>query len=178
MPPVVYLLKIRVVGSPAFVSIERLEYRENMTCQDHNMAKWHTGNMSIISTGGCSFRFDWAQVLVYFNADFTLGVITECSSPEKIRHVLYSPFAMDNPLPTKTEVQDVVMQYEGDTIHLNDTFENFKTFPYKNKSIPKCFCSNDTHPQQKSHLFGDFRYVILVCFLLFSLLSLWFSCLD
>lgn len=168
--PLVYLVSIKIVRNSNFVSIIRAEYDESGACQDQNRVTWHSGNMSVESKAksGCSYAFQWESVLVYFNHNFTLGVLTECSLKKKIHHVIFS-YNGNGKLPSKGEVQDLVMHYEGDEINLEETKEGFLTFMSSSDAFPHCSCQNHSAPLNKQDMNPSqvYSHIILVIFLFF-----------
>lgn len=147
-----------------YVSIYRTEINQNYdSCHYVNNVFWFADNMSFneaYKSSCLSFPFDWKTLLVYFNEEITLGVLTECSGKQKIRHVLYHLTKKDTKLPSKEKVQDLVMRFEGKTINLNDTLENFRTFMNIGDQPPECSCDNSLEPTHNTRRLG-YSYLVL-----------------
>lgn len=169
-PPLLYLLSINTLVNFPYVSLNRFEYHREGTCQDSNRVYWNYENMSFRSMdkSGCSFHFDWPTTLFYFNDNLTLGILIEGSLLNKTRHVLSYQEFRQRPIPSKREVQDLVMHYEGDFINLEDTNEGFSTFIIGGTPIPNCSCSNNFgHPFSFTNQLGSFQYIFLAIILLY-----------
>lgn len=171
-PSLAYLLWGNMAHSPPYVSIDRVEYQPGGSCVDRNVAKYHAMNMSLISMdrSACTFHFDWPKVLIYFNKNLTLGILTECSMLKKIRHVLYDgqPDLLLG-TPTKTEIQNLVMHYEGDTIDLNNTSLGIVSLKYENHTNVDCLCTNESRFTRQADVVDPSPYFDYRCLVLFAL---------
>lgn len=172
LPMAFFLLVIN--SNPPILTIQSVEKPEKDNCLDANFADWYATNMSFITNTtivGCSRHFDWETILIYFNEKSTLGILTECSGPRKIHHVLYSYKDESKIIPSKREVQDLAMRFEGKKINLNNTSEDILTFEIDlGASTPKCLCDVPTTIEISSY------YVVLASVILFIVIVLCVAC--
>lgn len=125
-----------------FVSIDRTTKLNS--CTMLQKVYWNASDMSFLSMEyGCS-DWDWPTVLVYFNDDLTLGILTECSRSEKIRHVLVEQESLKNNTPSRPEIQDLVRRYEGNDIHLRPWTIEDNVPCSAALGFPYCICKNQT----------------------------------
>lgn len=144
-------VSVQLLGRAPSVAIVRYirDYQTNETCENHELVRWHAGNMSLISAtiNGCPLPLDWSNIQMYFSDDLVLGILTECSPPNRIRHVLYNREFGGKRLPTKKQVQDLVTRYEKSAIHLDETNQGYK--PFELLGLSWCLCPNEVatiHP--------------------------------
>lgn len=166
-----YQVYFDTVIRPPYIEISRST--NNGTCSTLEVMNWNLEDMFLKSNQlGCS-DWDWPTVLVYFNDDLTLGVLTECSRSKKIRHVLSDQGARKNITPPMQEVQDLIMRYEKEVVDLSyGTTEANIQFDWDVKS---CNCSTKYYsysPPPKEigpigwYTFGLFSAVVFICIII------------
>lgn len=174
--PMSYIVRLDMIHHPFILTIVRMEYQRDRFCYEFEESQWLVQNMSFLSARrvGCSFHLDWSTVLVYFSDNFTLGIITDCSGPSYVRHVLYSERLSNQTIPTKTEVHELVVRYEKDYIKLSGRNEGYQTF-LQSDAIEICRCPNNhTGFNQKIDPFIDYWYYTCMAIILFLLvIVLW-----